>query len=178
MPLDGVHALTVQAVLLDGSQVTTDAASTVHWPLTHVGMPLQRLPSSWQSLSIWQLQLPDPLTHAPPLHWSPIVHGLPSSHGAVEFKWKQPCAGLQPSAVQVLSSAQLTALPPVQVPSVHAVASVHASPSSHVTPLASATKPHTPVAMSQVLVLQGVFPAGSHVTTEPTLTLQKPVSHA
>ena len=83
--------------------------------LSHIGVPLHRLPSSGQSVSLWQLHCDAPLTHLPAAQTSPVVHTLPSSHAAVLLVWTQPLPASQLSVVQPLLSshrtAALTALP-------------------------------------------------------------------
>ena len=83
IPLAESQLWTVHAVLRLGSQVTTELGKIVHFPLAQVGLPLHKLPSSTQSLSSLQSQVPLPGTQTPVLHKSPLLHGFPSSHGLV-----------------------------------------------------------------------------------------------
>ena len=82
-------------------------------------MPLHKLPSSTQSLSMLQIpQMFLPAVHDPATQVSPLVHLLPSSQALLLGTNEQPLTGLQLSSVQTLLSSHTIGVPP-QTPVVH-----------------------------------------------------------
>ena len=110
------------AVSLDVSHTTMVAALVLQVPPWHVGLPLQRSPSSWHWLSVWQKQLLKGAVHAPFWQIEIGVHGSPSSHvlgGKLpRFVCTQPEPALQLSVVHGFWSSQLT-WPTRQFPAKH-----------------------------------------------------------
>ncbi len=136
---------------------------------THFSPSVHGLPSSQLAvLAVWmqpdlgpQLssvhakpssQLVVPLAvHLPSWHASPLVHASPSLQAALTGVAVQPLAGSQASAVQGLLSSQLTALPPVHTPLLHASPLVHVLPSSQVAvPPGLWTQPSLPSQLSKL----------------------------
>jgi hypothetical protein len=121
-----------------------------------------------------------PLVQVPAVQTSPVVHMLLSSQAvpsALAGFEHVPEAGSQvPTSWQVSAAAQVTGLPPVQVPAMHTSERVHMLLSLHAVPSALAGAfEHIPVAGSHV-------PASWHESGAMQVTavppVQVPVWHA
>ena len=82
-----------------------------------------------------------------------VVHALLSLQGLALFVCTQPLAGLHESLVQTLLSSQLTAVPPLHTPAVHASFVVHALPSSQLPLTGEKTQPLAGLQLSLVQTL-------------------------
>jgi hypothetical protein len=104
------------------------------------GVPAGRLPVAWQVPCA--VQVPDAW------HGLLVAHDAPAVIVGTE---QIPVAGSHVLVVwQGVGGAQVTGLPPTQVPAWHVSPFVHALPSSHAVPSGLATDEHFPVAGSQV----------------------------
>jgi hypothetical protein len=156
IPVAGAHVFAVHGPFGAVLHTTALLGFVTHVLLakSHIGSPLQRLPSSAQSVSDSHSQESVP-EHTPAAHLSPEVQGLPSLHDAVLKAYTQPDAGLHESVVQGLLSLQTRALPGAQFPAEQMSPTVQALPSLHAP--GAATNAH-PVAGRQVSVVH-TFPS-------------------
>jgi hypothetical protein len=185
-PVDGSHVPPVKHE--SGAATQTTGLPPTQTPPEHASICVQALPSSHDAvLLVWTqpvagLQLSSvqglpssqpsaaPAWQLPPPQVSPIVQALPSSHEAVLLVWTQPVAGLQLSSVHALSSLQLGAGPPWQLPAPHVSAVVQALPSSQDAVLSVWTQPPDE---SQVSSVQGLLSLQSTVR----LPAHTPLAH-
>ena len=155
-PEAGSHESSVHGLLSSQSR----AVPPTQVPPSHVSSVVQALPSSHEAVLLVCTQ-PDgrdrtsrrctgcrrcscaasPPTQVPPAHVSSVVQASPSSHEAVLLVCTQPDAGLHESSVHALSSLQLRAVPPTQVPPSHVSSVVQALPSLHEAVLLVCTQP-------------------------------------
>jgi len=93
VPSDGLQVFFWQSVSLSLGHVMTEARSMTHFLLTHLSVPLQKLPSSKteQSEDCVQAQVGETVPPQTPfVHLSLTVQVFPSSQPAALLAWTQP----------------------------------------------------------------------------------------